>query len=351
MYLITDAVEDTCKKNLFGFLNQVFDNYKTINMKIDEAVVMNLSWNNSQLRDYNDCSFRVKVLTSLGGYKLRNSGIYASIRKLKLRKNDVGQCYDHITLRYSTKDETNKICGMFDASPENIDKMPFFADENGEIIFKIKLDKYIPIKSIQEKLQLSIILTAYENCEKAEYHQIMCAPGHCISKLLENDGIVNCPPKFCLDEETCFTKPIAEEQLNHSNIALSALTSLIFTLFAVGLCLWVCWKYTSCKNMNTSMTSANSGNNGRNRNNAQRASEPEFQTIELPPVFDRTANSIDTSSPQPPPIDDKDLPPSYESLFSTPPILPISSSSPSGGGTSTVVVSSNLTSPSTAVNK
>lgn len=311
---------------------------------------MNLSWNNSQLRETNDCSFRVRILTTLGGYKLRSAGIYASIRKLKLRKNDIGQCYDYITLRYNNHQETNKICGMFDATPDNVDKMPFFADDTGELVVKIKLDKFIPIKSIDEKLEVSIIFTAYEYCDKPLYHQIMCSPGHCISKSLENDGIVNCPPKYCLDEETCFTKPIAEEQLNHSNIALSALTSLIFTLFAVGLCLWICWKYTSCKNMNTSMTSSTSGNSSRrNRNNnAQRTTEPEFQTIELPPAFiDRSANdrSIEMSSQQPP-IDDKDLPPSYESLFSTPPTLPISvATAAATSSTTTTTTSSSLAPP------
>lgn len=148
----------------------------------------------------------------------------------------------------------------------------------------------------------------------------MCAPGHCISKLLENDGIVNCPPKYCLDEETCFTKPVAEEQLNHSNIALSALTSLIFTLFAVGLCLWVCWKYSNCKNFDTSTMRNSSATAVTSARTQQRMAEPEFQTIELPPAFNYPNESPTvTTSAQSQPIDDKDLPPSYESLFSAPP--------------------------------
>lgn len=160
------------------------------------------------------------------------------------------------------------------------------------------------------------------DCETAAYHQIMCAPGHCISKSLENDGIVNCPPKYCLDEETCFTKPVAEEQLNHSNIALSALTSLIFTLFAVGLCLWVCWKYSNCKNLNSAQPRNSGATTVGSPLRQQRMVEPEFQTIELPPVFvDRMANESSAVITSPQSNDDKDLPPSYESLFSTPSLV------------------------------
>lgn len=160
---IADKVEKICKQSLLRKVwNKFIDDYKTIDLDVDEAIVMNLSWNNSLLYNYDDCSFRIRVVNVLGGYKVRSAGIYASIRRLKLRKADIGQCYDYITIQHSNHQETNRICGSFDASPANVDKMPFFADDNGVLIVRINLDKFIPIKTIADNLEVSIVFTAYE---------------------------------------------------------------------------------------------------------------------------------------------------------------------------------------------
>lgn len=156
-------MENICKQHILRkYWNKIVDDPKTIELNVDEAIVMNLSWNNSLMYSNEECRFRIRVANNLGGFKVRSAGIYASIRRLKLRKSDAGQCYDYVTIKHSNDQQTNHICGSFDASPANVDKMPFFADDNGVLIVKISLDKFIPIKSGEDNLEVSIVFTAYK---------------------------------------------------------------------------------------------------------------------------------------------------------------------------------------------
>lgn len=81
-------------------------------------------------------------------------------------------------------------------------------------------------------------------------HLINCFENTCISEKLKNDGINNCPPPFCSDEGGVCPKPpivVAKEATaNNTDIVISALTSLIFTLVGVGSCLWLCWHIKDC---------------------------------------------------------------------------------------------------------
>lgn len=139
-------------------------------------------------------------------------------------------------------------------------------------------------------------------------------PDRCISNSFENDGFVNCPPHQCSDELKCVHQvPVVEPQISGTNIAISAITSLVLTMVGV-LCVWMCCKYKYCRDSNNS--ASNTGGNGGGSNNrrgppGQRVVDTDFQTIELPSSSENT-RPIRASAPD---IDDKDVPPSYESLF------------------------------------
>lgn len=82
-------------------------------------------------------------------------------------------------------------------------------------------------------------------------NMIKCYANICISKALQNDGINNCPPPYCVDEAgNCPKPPVVvtsrEATSNNTDIVISALTSLIFTLVGVGSCLWLCWHIKDC---------------------------------------------------------------------------------------------------------
>lgn len=304
----------------------------------DSAAIAHLSWNSSTFKKYPDCTFKFEVG--------RPFGIYATIRKLKLRqRSESGDCIDYVRMKNSFGLKTTNMCGSYDANDSQNDKLPFSSDEPGIMSISVYLDTYRPLDKLEDTLEISIAFVAYESkfyfknkenkmkinstfvlteCLVPSSEQIMCTPGHCVSKSLKHTGIVHCPPSICLDEETCVNKPVVEYTFNSSNIALSAITSLIFTMFAVGLCMWFCWKYSACCSNNSQQQQQNRHNRSPPNRSANGdlivPHELEFGTprhldIEMG-ADSRQGRSSGNSLPQSAPsIDDKDLPPSYESLF------------------------------------
>lgn len=135
-------------------------------------------------------------------------------------------------------------------------------------------------------------------------NSLECQPKKCISKDLENDTILNCPPPNCLDEPSladhCKIKPIYQAPSSHV-LAISALTSLFMVMFCIVTC-WYCFKFRNCWGDNQANNPNTSGRSGTSR------PDMEFQTIRIPATPD-----IGASAPSP--MDDHDKPPSYDSLF------------------------------------
>lgn len=130
-----------------------------------------------------------------------------------------------------------------------------------------------------------------------------CQSKKCISKDLENDTILNCPPPDCIDEPSlakhCKAKPIYQQPSSHV-LAISALTSLFMVMFGIVTC-WYCFKFRNCWNDNQTNNTNTGGRSGVSR------PDMEFQTIRIP--------STPEAASAPPPLEDHDNPPSYDSLF------------------------------------
>jgi len=137
---------------------------------------------------------------------------------------------------------------------------------------------------------------------------------------------------LCRDEGTCFHDAIVPEEIDTANVAISALTSLIFTMLGVGFCVWICWKYWNCITVQQRAHEASAARFNQRRVRVstgcpdqclepQLISVPIFQsdvpTIELPPTvqYDDSVLHEHDSQQQQQPATPKDLPPSYESLF------------------------------------
>lgn len=108
------------------------------------------------------------------------------------------------------------------------------------------------------------------------------------------------------------TQPISGTQ-----IAVSAITSLLLTMICV-LCIYMCCKCKYDRHVparaSSSATAAGGGGGAMNRRGTNdgasaATADGEFQNIELPT---RSSNSGRATAPD---LDDKDLPPSYDSLF------------------------------------
>lgn len=151
---------------------------------------------------------------------------------------------------------------------------------------------------------------------------IRCFDNTCISKKLERDGINNCPPPYCIDEGgNCPKPPIVvtskEATANNTDIVISALTSLIFTLVGVGSCLWLCWHIKDCflPEQDTQGRSSVNGTStsSRNRNNSRSTTAFNEPGANYTPA---TASTHNSARPTAPTLDDKDdNPPSYDQLF------------------------------------
>lgn len=138
---------------------------------------------------------------------------------------------------------------------------------------------------------------------------------------MENDGYHNCPPPSCNDEGgRCPKPPIVvkptELTANNTDIVISALTSLIFTLVGVGSCLWLCWHIKDCflpEQDTQGRSSVNGASNGNRRTNNTRSTA--FNTPG-DNYTSATASTHHTGRQTSPQIDDKDdNPPSYDTLF------------------------------------
>lgn len=167
---------------------------------------------------------------------------------------------------------------------------------------------------------ISVFLFIRSDCGQSNL--IKCYGNTCISKTLENDGINNCPPPYCIDEGgRCPKPPIVvtskEATANNTDIVISALTSLIFTLVGVGSCLWLCWHIKDCflpeqdTQGRSSVNGASSNSNGGNRNTRSTAFNTPGDSY-----TSATASTHHTGRATAPAIDDKDdNPPAYDTLF------------------------------------
>ncbi|KAK7602542.1 hypothetical protein V9T40_008131 [Parthenolecanium corni] len=264
------------------------------------------------------CSFIVDANSNLG--------IIAVIQEMKLRRDeDTHECIDYVQFRHSNyitvpfvdisvqhKEERPwgaKICGKVDAKKPDISSFNIadatkekmlpsaFVDREGKIDVRIYVANVT--RSADTELDLKIAFTAYQPCSDVSsplYKK--CSTPICIWHEYFNDGILNCPYTTCADEGGC--QLYVEAGFRHgtglaTKIMVGAVAG-IFTMFIVFvLFLWVFRHCAICWNSPT--TSAQN-------------------TTQMRPV--PTAEEIQPTAPPGSPSIDKDLPPSYESLFPNP---------------------------------
>lgn len=146
-------------------------------------------------------------------------------------------------------------------------------------------------------------------------------PNTCISIAFENDGKTNCPPPHCTDESGQCPHPVMHghpnSQSNKSNIVLSAITSLIFTLVAVSSCFWICWKIKDCLIGEATIVSQNQRTERNSRSRTTDAAVNEGSvTLNLASPAQPDNEQGAFYRPTAPSIEDKyDLPPSYDTLY------------------------------------
>lgn len=264
------------------------------------------------------CKFEVKANFE--------AGLFAVIQKMSFRKDsESGECIDYIQFRHSRRNVITKIlpinvdisikkkdgwgqkhCGKVNAFQEGITDTTdsgnntrlapnAFLDEDGRIEVQIVIARMKP----DNPLYLELAFTSYKNCFSGDLGSYkVCGQNKCIWKEYFNDGIVNCPFPNCVDEGGC---DILYDETDggkaipglRTKVTMAALASIFCSFFFFLSCVWICWYFeVLCWSVG----------------NIRRRANP----VEMSPM---RSSSFTPTAPPPPSSHDKDLPPSYETLF------------------------------------
>ncbi|XP_046404970.1 uncharacterized protein LOC124170302 [Ischnura elegans] len=171
----------------------------------------------------------------------RGVGVVAVIQRLRLREQE--DCIDHVRFQeYGTSDSTEHICGsmlfgdptnrdlnfpsptippLLSTTPPttppssgpshfmNITKWRVLASRGAAIDPEGELKTYIYVANRafegDDTLQMVVAYTSFLECDGSSVPSSLfhCGYGLCISRLLVNDGVINCPFGNCLDEGSC----------------------------------------------------------------------------------------------------------------------------------------------------
>ncbi|TDG51469.1 hypothetical protein AWZ03_001929 [Drosophila navojoa] len=316
-YKIVRLQDNLCSDKLIYTLSKAFrgDPMLRLTDEHDSAAIITQTWNvtlpsggHSVNKIKYDCQFRVQT------NERPPRGIFTIITRLKLRSDPVTKkCIDYIQFSSGNRSPSERICSDISINGPAGRLMFDQRDRDAHVHIFINRDRHI----LAEPLELHMVLTAHSECQFAG--DILCNPKDkysCISRHFVQDNITNCMYP-CRDEGTCFHDAIPPEEMDTTNVALSAITSLIFTMVGVGFCVWICWKYWNCITVQQHAHEASAARFNQRRNRS------DVPTIELPTATSYDGVLTQDMSPvsqgryqqQQQPATPKDLPPSYESLF------------------------------------
>lgn len=234
----------------------------------DSAAIITQRWNTTRPGFYSsnkiryDCEFKVQSSEDL----IRNPrGIYTVITRLKFRQNpETKECLDYIQFRSGNRSPSQRICN--EISIDGPSGRLIFDQRDRDVSVIIHIDKS---RMIQEPLELRMVLTSHSECKYTG--DFLCEPTNpfsCISRYFVRDNVTNCMYP-CRDEVSCFHDvQVANTDVDTTSVALSAITSLIFTMLGVGLCIWICWKYWNC--ITVQQRARETSSSGSERHHTQR---------------------------------------------------------------------------------
>ncbi|XP_050304974.1 uncharacterized protein LOC126742370 [Anthonomus grandis grandis] len=263
-------------------------------------------------------------------------GVVAVIQKMHLRRNfTTGDCMDYIQFRSKKGFTSERYCGILDAridmhldssDPDFILPQYFpisqrntFIDEDGELDVVIYIHKE-PLEPY-EITDFLVVFTSYKDCSSSSINRHLhlskpCdedyLPSICINEKFFGDGLINCPHFGCVDEGGCNIPVITQPKDKLRNKVIVGSVSTLGILFACFILLiWIfkkhklfCWAddfahptATAGSNRNSRILEMNEQTGARLADSEQNVSRPTAPT----------------------PEEEKDLPPSYDSLFPDPP--------------------------------
>ncbi|XP_033365851.1 uncharacterized protein LOC117242909 isoform X1 [Bombus vosnesenskii] len=292
-------------------LCHILGKVSTIDIKVGAAIVrpkyMLDRWN---VRANVHCKF--KFITAKG------YGLFGVIQKMSFRKNGT-QCLDYVQFKRKDFHKTEKFCGLVDRSnmkyaihesedrTESQSLSEIYAEydpSNHKSNAELETEIFISKEKLEEGefLAIRIAYTTFGNCSNVGYKRYKLI-GHdtCLLNEYFCDGVYNCIPGICSDEDNCNNEITSSG--TGTNVTIGAVSSLILCFIIFIVCLWICKR---SQKLCWSIDCADSNV----------CSRPE-------PLSRDTEGSVNPSVPSAPMLEvavpssvaDKDLPPSYDSLF------------------------------------
>lgn len=239
-------------------------------------------------------------------------GLFGVIQKMSFRRNET-HCIDYVRFKRKDGHKTERLCGLLDPSKpdDNSSEFPrttwviygeFDPMVNSKSSAELETEIFISKKELKdgESLALIIAYTSFTNCSKVDPTKYTSIGNNtCILDEYFCDDIYNCVPGVCNDESKCHE---VVSTGTGTKVTVGAVTTLILCFITFVVCLWICkrsqklcWA-TDCADPSVC---------------TRPGPLPRHENTVNPPV--PTAPMLEVAVPSS--VADKDLPPSYDSLF------------------------------------
>ncbi|GJQ71499.1 hypothetical protein Trydic_g11216 [Trypoxylus dichotomus] len=276
-------------------------------VKFEPASAINLT--QSRLSDHSlrwatsvNCNFRLKP-------KNKRDGIMVVIQELSFRRDDSTQeCIDYIQFKPERGRPSPKICGYLSARSVMSSQLDVFDTTSKDNTFisndgDLDVSVYISKNALKpdETTRINIIFTLYNYCLYSPNDYIPCLESreYCIHKDYFFDGVINCPFFGCIDENGCNEVLVTSNSVGNK-VLIGSATTLVFTFMVFIVCLYICRKQRKfCWSDNFASPNTTT--------QTQTTRVIEMNESPIQPANATPSQSNDQ--------EDKDLPPSYESLF------------------------------------
>ncbi|KZC05653.1 PREDICTED: uncharacterized protein LOC107193978 [Dufourea novaeangliae] len=255
----------------------------------------------------------------------KGDGLFGVIQKMSFRKNG-SQCIDYVQFKRKDTYQTEKFCGLLDRSrtkysdPESensgsssvslptetyAEYDPSGYKSGGELETEIFISHETLLDD--EFLALNIVYTPYKNCSNVDLTKYTSIGlNTCLQNEFFCDGVYNhVLPNVRSDEDNCPNN--ANEYISTgtgTKVTVGAVTTMILCFIIFVMCLWICKRSQKlCWSINFADANVCSSRPGQLSHETEGSANP--------PV--PTAPMLEVAVPSS--VADKDLPPSYDSLF------------------------------------
>ncbi|XP_014477793.1 PREDICTED: uncharacterized protein LOC106746096 isoform X2 [Dinoponera quadriceps] len=247
----------------------------------------------------------------------KGEGLFAVIHNMFFRRKNNGACLDYVRFKRSDGHQTSEFCGEVQLNSLTYSEFPVSLHDHIYSEFepihgrsssgKLETEIFISKEEVPkgQTLDLKIVYTPYRECGTVDANEFRPVRyNSCIRKEYICDRIHNCWDTVCNDEVDCppNTDVLSRED-STTEVTVGAVTTVILCFIIFVMCLWICKR-----SQKLCWSSDCAGPNVCSRPGS------------LPSDADGSASRAVPSAPMlevavSSPVADKDLPPSYDSLF------------------------------------